>query len=102
MKKGNNMLTISDIQMAVSKIAPYYPIRQVHLFGSYAEGNATPDSDVDVLVEFKGRPVTLLDFCGFQQELSELLKTNVDILKFPLSTTAKTDLKIKAAVRLYG
>jgi len=96
------MLKIADIKMAVSKIAPYYPIRQVHLFGSYAEGSATPDSDVDVLVEFKNRPVTLLDFCGFQQELSELLKVQVDILKSPLSATAKADLTIKEVVHLYG
>jgi len=63
---------------------------------------ATSDSDVDVLVEFKSRPVTLLDFCGFQQELSELLKVHVDILKSPLSDTAKADLTIKEVVHLYG
>jgi len=96
------MLTIADIKMAVHKIAPYYPIRQVHLFGSYADGNATSRSDVDVLVEFKSRPITLLDLCGFQQELSELLKVDVDILKYPLSATAKSDLAINEVVHLYG
>jgi predicted nucleotidyltransferase len=96
------MLTITDIQMAVNKIAPQYPIRQVHLFGSYAEGNATTNSDVDVIVEFKNRPVTLLDFCGFQQELSELLKVDVDILKSPLSDATKKNMSIEKVVRLYG
>ena len=96
------MLTITDIQKAVDKIAPRYPIRQVHLFGSYAEGNAKPDSDVDVLVEFKKRPVTLLDFCGFQQELSELLKVDVDILKSPLSDKATENMSINKVVHLYG
>jgi len=96
------MLTITDIQTAVNKIAPQYPIRQVHLFGSYAEGNAKPNSDVDVLVEFKKRPVTLFDFCGFQQELSELLKVDVDILKSPLSDTAKETMSLSKVVHLYG
>jgi predicted nucleotidyltransferase len=96
------MLTITDIQTAVNRIAPQYPIRQVHLFGSYATGNATPNSDVDVLVEFKNRPVTLLDFYGFQQELSELLKVDVDIIKSPLSDTAIEDMSISKVVCLYG
>ena len=96
------MLTVTDIKMAVSKIAPEYPIRKVHLFGSYAEGRATPGSDVDVIVEFQDRPVTLLDFCGFQQELSELLNVYVDILKSPLSSAAEADMTIDRAVHLYG
>jgi len=96
------MLAIPDIQTAVCKIAPQYPIQQVYLFGSYAEGDATPDSDIDVLVEFKKRPITLLDFCGFQQELAEILKVNVDILKSPLSEAAKRDMSINKVVHLYG
>jgi len=96
------MLTIDDIQKAVESIAPQYPIRQVHLFGSYAEGRAALNSDVDMLVEFRDRPVTLLDLCGFQQELSEILKVDVDILKSPLSDTAKEDMSISKVVHLYG
>ena len=96
------MLTIEDIQTAVNKIAPQYPINQVHLFGSYADGTAKADSDVDVLVEFAERPVTLLDFCGFQQELSEFLKVDVDILKLPLSDKAKNNMSINKVVFLYG
>ena len=96
------MLTIADIKSAVGEIAWQYPIRQVDLFGSYADGNAVPNSDVDVLVEFAKRPVTLLDFCGFQQELSELLNVNVDIVKSPLSETAAENMSIDKVVRLYG
>ena len=96
------MLTINDIKSAVDKIAPQYPIRYIHLFGSYAEGNANQDSDVDMLVEFGTRPVTLLDFCGFREELSELLKVDVDILKSPLSDTAKRDMDINKVVHIYG
>jgi len=96
------VLTITDIQKAVNLIAPQYPINVVQLFGSYAEGKANTNSDVDVLVEFKERPVTLLDYCGFQQELSELLNVNVDILKLPLSEVTKRELSINKVVNLYG
>ena len=35
--------------------------KKIILFGSYADGTATPDSDVDLLVvmEFEGRPVDM-------------------------------------------
>ena len=96
------MLTIEEIQLAVRKLAPEYPIKQVYLFGSYAEGNATPESDVDVLVEFTIWPVSLFDYCGFQQELSDLLNIKVDMLKSPLSESALTDIMIDRTVNLYG
>ena len=96
------MLTILEIKTAVLKIAPQYPISHVYLFGSYADGNATPDSDVDLLVEFLARPITLLDYCGFQQELSELLEIDVDILKSPLSESAIKNMEINKVVHLYG
>lgn len=96
------MLTIDEIKTAVEKIAPEYPIKQVQLFGSYAEGLATPESDVDMLVEFGERPVTLWDYCGFQQMLSEMLNIKVDILKLPLSKEAEEDMIIEKVVHLYG
>ena len=96
------MLTIDEIKSAVNKIAINYPIRQVNLFGSYAEGCAKPESDIDILVEFMDRPITLLDYCGFQQELSEALKIDVDLLKSPISDVTKTYFQIDKVVRLYG
>jgi predicted nucleotidyltransferase len=95
------VLSIAEIKEAVNKIAPNYPIKNVYLFGSYAEGNVHKESDVDVLVEFDKRPVTLLDYCGFQDELSEMLRISVDIVKYPLSLASKDSLEIDKVVPLY-
>lgn len=95
------MLTIKEIKEKVNIIAPNYPIKSVFLFGSYAEGKAHKDSDIDVLVEFDKRPVTLLDYCGFQEELSEALQMPVDIVKYPLSVASKESLMIEKVVPLY-
>lgn len=95
------MLSIMEIKEAVNKIAPVYPIKNVYLFGSYAEGNAHEESDVDVLVEFDKRPVTLLDYCGFQEELSEALQVSVDIVKYPLSVSIRDLLMIDKVVPLW-
>jgi predicted nucleotidyltransferase/Tfp pilus assembly protein PilF len=49
-------------------------IRRLSLFGSVLKGNARPDSDVDLLVEFsRGAKPSLLDLADIEQELSALL-----------------------------
>jgi predicted nucleotidyltransferase len=53
--------------------------RNVRIFGSVARGDAGPDSDVDILVEFEsGR--SLLDHAGLMLDLSELLGCKVDVV----------------------
>jgi len=94
--------TIDDIRRAVEYFAPNFKVKQVQLFGSYADGLATEKSDIDMLVEFGERPITLWDFCGFQQALSDHLNTKVDIVKLPLSNEATEDLNIQKVVQLYG
>lgn len=54
-------------------------IRSFALFGSYANGSATRESDLDVLVEFEN-PVSLLKHVGVQLELQEILGVAVDLL----------------------
>jgi predicted nucleotidyltransferase len=49
-------------------------IRRLALFGSALRGDFGPESDVDLLVEFKpDRIPTLFDIAGMEQELSALL-----------------------------
>ena len=53
------MKSIEAIRNAVTQAAMDYPIKRVDLFGSYANGHAREDSDVDFLVEFSESPVSL-------------------------------------------
>jgi uncharacterized protein len=49
-------------------------IRRLSLFGSVLRGNARPDSDVDLLVEFsRDAKPSFLDLAEIEQELSALL-----------------------------
>ena len=53
------MISRSDIQRYVRELARTFKPERVVLFGSYAEGQPTGDSDVDLLVvmQHKGRDV---------------------------------------------
>jgi uncharacterized protein len=60
-------------------VADRYGASNLRLFGSVARGDATKDSDVDLLVQFEpGR--SLLDQGGLLMELRELLGVDVDII----------------------
>src|SRR2546421_8399815 len=61
-----------------NRFAAEYGVTRLGLFGSYAKGTATPDSDVDIIVEFE-RPLGLR-FVEFAEELEHLLSKRVDIL----------------------
>lgn len=53
------MVAFKDIQNLSRRIARQFSPRRIVLFGSYAEGRAGPDSDVDLLVilPHKGKAV---------------------------------------------
>jgi predicted nucleotidyltransferase len=54
-------------------------VTKVGLFGSLARGEATGDSDVDLLVEFSKRK-SLLALIALERQLSVALGRNVDLL----------------------
>lgn len=60
------------------KLGEEYGARKISLFGSYARGDATADSDVDILLD-KGeiRGMRVLDF---QEDLAECLGRSVDVV----------------------
>jgi len=93
------MIDMAAIQSAVREAAAQYPVKRIELFGSYANGTASANSDVDLLVEFAESPVSLLEICGLQESLTELLKVDVDIVKLPLQKGS--DLIIGKKVCVY-
>ena len=54
-------------------------IRKLAFFGSVLRDDFTPESDVDVLVEFEQGHVPGLAFITMQDELSQLLRRSVDL-----------------------
>jgi len=61
------------------KVCRAHGTRKVALFGSVVRGDAGPESDIDVLVEF-GSPAGLLALVKLERELSEAIGRHVDLL----------------------
>lgn len=76
------MLTREDIRSrreAILEVARRYGASNVRIFGSVARGDATENSDLDLIVRFEpGR--SLLDHGGLIMDLRELLGVNVDVI----------------------
>jgi len=63
----------------VQETVKRYPVSNLRIFGSAAEGTDTEDSDLDLLVDALPG-ATLFDLGGLQDELECLLGTKVDLL----------------------
>ena len=48
------MLSIDEIKSYILPVVKKYPVEKVILFGSYARGDASDKSDVDLVVESRG------------------------------------------------
>jgi predicted nucleotidyltransferase len=64
---------------ALAVLCRRHGIRRLAVFGSVLRGNAGPESDVDVLVEFEPGRTPGLGFIAIQDELSDLLGRKVDL-----------------------
>ena len=72
----------ADIEKIKNKIVPVlkkHKVKRAGIFGSYATGEQTKNSDIDILIEFNG---SLLDMAGIKIELEEKLQKKVDILTY--------------------
>ena len=63
----------------LAELCDRWKIAEVALFGSALRDDFTPESDVDVLVEFEPGARVGLSFFAMQDELSELLGRKVDL-----------------------
>lgn len=66
------------------KIAEYFktqPVLKAWLFGSFARGEETPESDVDILVEFdQNSRVSLMKHAGMIVDLEQKLNRPIDLV----------------------
>ncbi len=88
------------IQQTIAEYFKTQPVLKAWLFGSYARGEETEDSDVDLLVKFdRSLPIGLFAYIRMHRELEEKLGRKVDLieegtLRPAAQKTANRDLKV--------
>jgi hypothetical protein len=81
---GTYNMVIMSTQTMTQLIAEYFktqPVLKAWIFGSYARGEETPESDVDILVEFdKDARVSLMKHAGMIVDLEQKLNRPIDLV----------------------
>jgi len=72
------MYSVSEIQRIVAPIAQRHGVERMTLFGSYARGENTPNSDIDLRID-RGS-VRGLQMAFLLTDLEDALNTRVDLL----------------------
>jgi predicted nucleotidyltransferase len=76
------MLSLEAIKNKLSDHKPYLTLRygliNIAVFGSYARNQQSPESDVDILVEFN-KPIGA-EFIDLAEELEKILSMKVDLV----------------------
>lgn len=94
-------LSIEEIKTKAKEVLDKYDVNFCYLFGSYAKGCPKETSDVDLLIDTK---ITGLDFFGLIEEIREILKKKVDLLKVnQLYNNSELLVEIlKDGIKIYG
>ena len=91
--------TLNEIRYKVEQIAIRYKLKAVYLFGSYARGEATVESDIDFLIDTEGAGLdTLFKLGGLYAEIEEEFDCPIDMitvasLQQPTQYASQTELR---------
>ncbi|MBR5271133.1 MAG: nucleotidyltransferase domain-containing protein [Clostridia bacterium] len=77
---SNTIYTIESIKDIVIPIAKKYNVQSIYLFGSYARGEATENSDLDFLV-FGGDNFKLTNIFALAEDLRIAFQRQVDVFE---------------------
>jgi len=72
--------TTDEIIAKLLPILRAIPVEKAILFGSYAKGSPTRASDIDIVIDSKGK-IRGIDFFGVLEDITEALDIPVDLIE---------------------
>ncbi|MCH8055412.1 MAG: nucleotidyltransferase family protein [Deltaproteobacteria bacterium] len=72
---------LTTLRAHLPELRQRYGIRSLAVFGSYVRAEQKRGSDLDLLVEFDDRGLSLFDFVKIENYLSEILGVKVDLVE---------------------
>jgi predicted nucleotidyltransferase len=88
---------ISDNREQLAAIFAEYEVKNPRIFGSVARGDATPDSDIDILVDSYKSGLGLMRVVGMIHELEDTLGASVDLVEVDLIKENRRDYIMNGA-----
>lgn len=75
-------MSTQSMLLIISEYFKTQPVEKAWLFGSYSRGEETPNSDVDILVQYdRSHRIGLLKIAGMIVDLENLLNRPVDLVE---------------------
>ena len=90
---------LAEIREIVLPVLRRHGITRAGIFGSVARGDATTESDVDILIELDVQ-ASLLDVVGIKLELEDVLGRRVDLVQYAAIKPALRDRILREEVPL--
>lgn len=72
---------IKKIKKEAVPVLRRYGVVKAGVFGSFVTGKINKDSDIDILIKFKGRQ-SLLDIVRMERELKDNLRRKIDLVEY--------------------
>lgn len=93
LRKESKLLHTDDIKHLVQPVAKRFKIDKIYIFGSYARGEATENSDVDLMIE-GGEYNGIFGYVDMKEAFQNALGKEVDIVEgvvvnYPKTRTAR-------------
>ncbi len=73
---------LGALKPKIVKVLKENNVARAGIFGSYARGEANEESDVDILIEVKGKKFSLIDLIGLEMKLKRITKKKIDLLTY--------------------
>lgn len=101
MDEEHGVLSVDEIRKICDDVFKNYDVKYCYLFGSYAKGNATQSSDVDLLISTN---VTGLKYYEMVESLRDNLHKKIDLLdlKQLSNNNELLDEVLSDGVKIYG
>lgn len=94
--ESHGILSYLTIKNLIANVAKHYNVDQIYLFGSYANGKATPESDIDL---FMISDLYELEYFEFVEEIRISLRKKVQLLS---NRTIEPYSKIEEEIKKTG
>ena len=78
--KTQRIYSLDDISRMVAPVAAAFGVQKLSIFGSYARGDASEDSDIDFHLIDCGSIRGLFELAAFELALEDLFNVSVDVV----------------------